>query len=203
MENERGVCVLKWRDKRDVLMMSTKHTTETVETQRRTGIVNKPKAIIDYNEGKSSIDLSDQMSSYGTALRKSLRWYKKLGVEFILGTTVVNAWVIYNQLSNSKMKMAKFREEIIRALFAEKDEEEGMHERQVDSPTRKSLQAHKFLKRDGLAVKTRKYCKRCYSEKIAKNLPKNLVKKVNSYCADCDNEPHYCLPCFNTIHHKK
>lgn len=202
MENERGVCILKWRDKRDVLMLSSKHTTETAEIQRRTGVVNKPKAVIEYNEGKSSIDLSDQMSSYGSALRKSLRWYKKLGIEFIFGTTVVNAWVIYNQLSNRKMKMAKFREDITRALFAEKDEEEKIHERQVDTPTRRSLAAHKFLKREGLAVKTRKYCKRCYSEKIANNLSKNLVKKVNTYCADCKDEPHYCLPCFNTIHHK-
>jgi hypothetical protein len=33
LENERGVCVLKWRDKRDVLMLSSKHTTDTVEVQ--------------------------------------------------------------------------------------------------------------------------------------------------------------------------
>lgn len=26
MENERGICVLKWKDKRDVLMLSTKHS---------------------------------------------------------------------------------------------------------------------------------------------------------------------------------
>jgi hypothetical protein len=73
------------------------------------------------------------MSGYGSALRKSLRWYKKLGVEFILGTTVVNAWVIYNQFANKKTKMTKFREDIIRALFAEKDNEDGVPERQVKS----------------------------------------------------------------------
>jgi hypothetical protein len=75
------------------------------------------------------------MSGYGSALRKSLRWYKKLGVEFILGKTVVNAWVIYNQFANKKTKMTKFREDIIRALFAEKDNEDGVPERQVKSGT--------------------------------------------------------------------
>jgi hypothetical protein len=135
------------------------------------------------------------MSGYGSALRKSLRWYKKLGVEFILGTTVVNAWVIYNQFANKKTKMTKFREDIIRALFAEKDNEDGVPERQVRS-------SHKFLKRDGLAVKTRKYCKGCYNKKIKNKSSKNLVKKVNTYCSDCDDEPHFCLPCFNAFHHK-
>lgn len=84
-ENERGICVLKWRDKRDVLVLSTYHRDETVEIQRRGNPIQKPKAIVDYNAGKSSIDLSDQMSSYSSALRKSIRWYKKLAVEMLLG----------------------------------------------------------------------------------------------------------------------
>ncbi|CAH2008658.1 unnamed protein product [Acanthoscelides obtectus] len=29
-ENERGICILKWRDKRDVLVLSTCHTDDTV-----------------------------------------------------------------------------------------------------------------------------------------------------------------------------
>ncbi|RZC35708.1 DDE Tnp 1 7 domain containing protein, partial [Asbolus verrucosus] len=56
LENERGVCVMKWRDKRDVHILSAKHTTETVDVQRRNGAVKKPQAIIEYNEGESSIN---------------------------------------------------------------------------------------------------------------------------------------------------
>lgn len=54
---------MKWRDKRDALVLTTCHTDETVAVQRRGGVVHKPKAIVDYNNGKSSIDVSDQMSS--------------------------------------------------------------------------------------------------------------------------------------------
>ncbi|KAJ8929353.1 hypothetical protein NQ314_017972 [Rhamnusium bicolor] len=32
MENHKGVTVLNWRDKRNVLMLSTKHSNEVVET---------------------------------------------------------------------------------------------------------------------------------------------------------------------------
>nr|CAH7755186.1 unnamed protein product [Callosobruchus chinensis] len=73
LENERGICILKWKDKRDVLLWSTKHSTETVEIQRRTGAIQKPQAVVDYNEAKSSIDQSDQMTSYNAPLRKSLK----------------------------------------------------------------------------------------------------------------------------------
>ncbi|CAH2006536.1 unnamed protein product [Acanthoscelides obtectus] len=80
-ENERGICVMKWRDKRDVLLLSTKHTDVMQDIQIRNETKSKPLAIIDYNKGKSSIDLSDQMASYNSALRKTIKWYRKLAIE--------------------------------------------------------------------------------------------------------------------------
>nr|CAH7747134.1 unnamed protein product [Callosobruchus chinensis] len=71
-ENNRGICILKWKYKRDVLMLSTKHAHETVIVHKRTGDVENPVAVIEYNKAKSSIDLSDQMASYACALRKTV-----------------------------------------------------------------------------------------------------------------------------------
>ncbi|KAJ8933858.1 hypothetical protein NQ318_004689 [Aromia moschata] len=73
----------------------TSEINETVQVQRRGKKINKPQAIIDYNKGKSSIDISDQMSSYSTALRRSIRWYKKVAIEILLGTSMVNAHFIF------------------------------------------------------------------------------------------------------------
>ncbi|KAI4464043.1 piggybac transposable element-derived protein 4 [Holotrichia oblita] len=80
-ENQKGITVTKWRDKREVLTLSTCHTEETTELIRRIGPVLKHKAVVDYNFGKASIDLSDQLASYGTALRRSLKWYRKNKIE--------------------------------------------------------------------------------------------------------------------------
>lgn len=55
------MCVLHWRDTRDVLILSTCYTDETVQIHRRGTIIQKPKVVIDYNTGKSFIDLSDQI----------------------------------------------------------------------------------------------------------------------------------------------
>lgn len=95
-EYANGIVVLKWKDKGDVRMLSTKHAPvmishsnqeddpnmpSTSRTKRRKSIVKaKPLAIIEYNKGKAGIDLSDQMVSYGSTLRKGLKWYRKLAI---------------------------------------------------------------------------------------------------------------------------
>ncbi|KAJ8888727.1 hypothetical protein PR048_008219 [Dryococelus australis] len=58
--------------------------------QHETHAVGTPLAICDYNKGKSGIDISDQMCSYATTLRKGVKWYRKLGIEYLLGMCIVN-----------------------------------------------------------------------------------------------------------------
>jgi hypothetical protein len=46
---------------------------------RKTNKVNehimKPQVVLDYNEGKQGIDLSNQSSAYYTCPRRSIKWY--------------------------------------------------------------------------------------------------------------------------------
>jgi hypothetical protein len=48
-ESDMGVVVLKWKDKRDVLMLSTMHGEDTKAVETRKGVVEKPHLIVDYN----------------------------------------------------------------------------------------------------------------------------------------------------------
>jgi hypothetical protein len=74
------------------MMLSTKHSDSQIEVQNRRGQANtKPEMIVAYNEGKSPVDLSDQMAAYQTPLRKSIKWYRKLAFEILLNTAMVNA----------------------------------------------------------------------------------------------------------------
>ncbi|CAH1975477.1 unnamed protein product [Acanthoscelides obtectus] len=201
LENGRGVCVLKWKDKRDVLLLSTKHTTETVDVQRRTGIVKKPRAVMEYNEAKSSIDQSDQMARYHSPVRKSLKWYRKLAIEFLLGTALVNAHIVYNLLANKKLKIPEFREEVIRSLFTDHGDAGELDVRQ-EKITKKTAKIHTLCRKEGQFDKVRKYCKGCYAKKLRGEITKNCVKKVVTFCGVCDDQPHFCLNCFNTTHAK-
>ena len=53
---------------------STSNTTPSTRSK------SKPKAVIEYNKGKASIDLSDQMGAYASVLRKDIKWYRKLAL---------------------------------------------------------------------------------------------------------------------------
>lgn len=75
------------------------HSDACVRTgkQARNGEeIIKPEAVVYYNSSKQGIDVSDQLVSYPSAARKSVRWYHKVAVELFLGTAVVNAHKVYN-----------------------------------------------------------------------------------------------------------
>ncbi|KAJ8964757.1 hypothetical protein NQ314_004648 [Rhamnusium bicolor] len=94
----------------------------------------KPPAVMAYNKAKKGVDVSDQMSSYYTCLRKSIKWYKKLFFEVLLGTCVVNSWVIYNNFGDdnrAKADMLQIREKIIAGLL--KSQNENV-EAEIDDP---------------------------------------------------------------------
>ena len=100
-QNASGVKASNWKDKRNVITLSTipEHTGELIPTDKksRSGAdILKPGSVLDYNNAKKGVDMSDQMSAYSTPLRRSTKWYRKVAIELLAGTSVVNAWVLYN-----------------------------------------------------------------------------------------------------------
>lgn len=118
--NRRGIMVLKWKDRRDVLMLSTKHDNSMISFNRRRTTIEKPRVVADYNKGKGYIDMTDQMGSYHTCLRKSIKWYRKLIFDIICNTSMVNALSIYTSVTGRKMALVYFREAVILGLLQNK-----------------------------------------------------------------------------------
>ncbi|CAG5026329.1 unnamed protein product [Parnassius apollo] len=105
-ENDKGITVMKWRDKREVSLLSTKHSTKFVKTSnRRSQTANKPQIVIDYNKAKSAVDLSDQMTAYSSPLRKTMKWYRMLACELLWNIAIVNAMVLYKTTYNKALFM--------------------------------------------------------------------------------------------------
>ncbi|KAJ6646992.1 PiggyBac transposable element-derived protein 4 [Pseudolycoriella hygida] len=88
------VYVNKWKDKRDVLSISTAHHRKLVEVKNRHGQSKmKPQNVADYNQYMSGIDRLDQMISYHSSTRKTVRWYKKVLLHLI-DVSVWNAFFL-------------------------------------------------------------------------------------------------------------
>ena len=80
--SKNRINVTKWKDKRDVVIISNKHLVEMAGiTKKRGDSKSKPNLIRDYNGEMSGNDKADQISHYD-CLRKSTRWYKKVELKY-------------------------------------------------------------------------------------------------------------------------
>lgn len=70
-KNRKGILVLKWRDKRDLFMISTTHDASIGQSM-------KPRVVEDYNKLMGYVDQSDQMAAYTPFVRKTTKWYISL-----------------------------------------------------------------------------------------------------------------------------
>lgn len=93
--SEDGVCVLKWKDRRDVLMISSEFGADMVNVTNRRGItVSKPEAVVKYNESMGGIDHFNQMMAYYPIEWKTLKWYKKLGIH-LFHLFLINSYFLF------------------------------------------------------------------------------------------------------------
>lgn len=200
-ETTSGVTVVKWNDKKEVLMLTTCHKgNETKDVKVRNRTVKQPVCKLDYDIGKCSVDLSDQLASYSTAVRKSTKWYRKIIVELIWGTSLVNAHHLYctNNVTNGPISsITDFKMSIIQSL-AEQNKRDEIEDR--SSRPSSARPRHRHIQHP---EKKRARCVGCY-EIYGRNGTKQpdgrtqRASVVWNICNEC--QVHYCKKCFNAKH---
>ena len=121
-QSKDDVRVAKWTGKRPVLMISNVHVPNLTNVINRRGQEKQKQNLMkDYNDYMSGIDRSDQMMSYHSGLRKTVRWYKKAGVYF-LEMFLTNAYYLYRKFStdNEFKHQLDFKENVIKLLMGER-----------------------------------------------------------------------------------
>jgi hypothetical protein len=208
METDDGkIAMTKWRDKRNVMTLSTKHSARSMQTvTTKTGrSVLKPSSVIDYNTGKSSIDISDQMASYSSALRRCVKWYRKLVFELVWGTSLVNAYYLYSKYSRlGKLTITEFREKVIEQMIDKhKTRVISTESKQVERRNSSST-THKLIDNiSGNPPKSKRgRCKGCYEIYGKKGTivdgKRKYASQVKTICSIC--KVFFCRNCFNKAH---
>ncbi|CAK1581722.1 unnamed protein product [Parnassius mnemosyne] len=214
--------VTKWKDKRVVTTLSTVNSAKkmTAVKTKRGQVIFKPDYVVDYNTGKSSIDVSDQMASYASALRRCTKLYRKLAMEFIWGTSLVNAYFLYNECSrNKKITIMEFREKVIEGLidkFVDQSsgnqppsicrEAAGSSRGAAGSSKETIGSSNKHLLVNFLVGRPPKLkrgrCKACYAIYGKKGMEvggkRKYATQVQTICNICKS--FYCRNCFNLAH---
>jgi len=76
----------------------------------------KPSAVLDYNKYKTGVDRSDQMLSYYSFERKTIKWWKKHFFR-LFDLVVVNAHILHNKTSKKKISLEIFYEKVAEGLL--------------------------------------------------------------------------------------
>lgn len=138
------------------------------------------------------------MASYSTAVRKSMRWYKKVAEHILFGTCIVNAYVMYKHFKKEKLSITNFKENVCLGLM-------GIENNFV---TEANQVGHHHLKESNIFVgvgknkrRQRKVCRSCFQQATPdiRKKSKNMTK-VATYCNKCPGTPFLCKPCFEILH---
>ena len=136
---ETGILCLKWKDKRDVCMLSTFHDDTMIDkNRRRKGVagmetIRKPKVVEEYNQSMNGVDRSDQMVLYYgyshryfkslliitakiTLFCRAMKWWKRIFYH-LLDLSLVNANILYNEASPKPLHHMDFRLAVAKSLL--------------------------------------------------------------------------------------
>ena len=197
-----------WKDKRDVLCLSTFHAPGEQVVQRFSGEVTKPNIICEYNKYMGGVDKLDQFLSYYTLCRKSAKWWKKVFFR-LLELCLVNAMCVYNakhpRFAESRRSHQKFREaliyELIQPLINKKDQEEP--NRNADTPENRPVKRRTVSstrlkgKHYSSKAETRRKCSLC-AYQVNPATGKRRDTKTYNFCKKCN--VHVCGKCFKAFH---
>ena len=133
----------------------------------------------------SGVDHSDQMISYHSSLRKTTRWYKKIGFR-ILELLLFNAYKIYVKETQSTMTELEFREIIVKHITG------PVSDRSILTSTAKFHFLEPIPSNDRKQYPTRT-CRQCAKQ--------NLQKESRYRCGKCTDHLALCVhPCFRVYH---
>lgn len=193
---------IKWRDVRDVYILSSAHDDTMEETPAARGAHQKikPTAVTAYNKKKIGVDKSDQMMSYYAFRRKSVKWWKKLFFHFF-DLALVNAHILHKKQATEKYRLCIFIQKVAEGLVADVGKET-----RIQSPPGTG---GRLLGRDHFPYRipgsgkkkegwAQRLCKVC-SDRGKHESGKSARQYTTMYCKKCD--VGLCIgECFEAYH---
>ncbi|XP_056397301.1 piggyBac transposable element-derived protein 4-like [Hyla sarda] len=186
-----GILCVRYKDKREVLVLTTihGHATTPVSVRGAPTEIYKPDCILAYNKFMGGVDLSDQVLKPYSAMRKTRAWYKKLAVHMVQ-MALYNAFVLYRH-AGQRGTFLEFQEVVIRNLIFGDQEDAGPS----TSESSRIVPGQHFpseIPHTGKKGRTQKKCRVCY---------KRGIRRDTTYqCETCPTQPGLCISCFKIYH---
>ena len=206
---------LKWSGekkkstKKPVTIISTIHQATELLTRKKDSYGNrilKPVPIYEYTKHMSGVDISDQYMSFHVALRKSMKWSRKLFFH-LFNMVILNSYLLNKKFGKKKLRKYDYIEYIANYLV-----ETGaptltcVPRRTFNLSSDRRLTERHFPKR--IPLRNGKLqgimCRACNftsSQIVAMgHAPQNLPRRTTIYwCDECET-PLCITPCFEIYH---
>lgn len=94
---------MRWKDAKDVYMLSTEETADMVECDTQCGREKKmkPAMVPLYKMNMGGVDLNDYLESRYSPCRATRKMWKKLAM-YLVSTVVTNAYIIFRMVSKDR-----------------------------------------------------------------------------------------------------
>lgn len=200
---QRGqVCALKWKDKKDISLISTVHSNATGKvTTKRNETRVKPAVVIDYNDTMGGDDRVDQhLADYNLPRKRGKKYYKKLFYH-LLDLALWNSFTLYRKSGGKKSSLV-YRLELIQLIMEKyhKDEFSCRKGRPSTHLTPLRLTGRHFPEYIPPTEKKQnptRQCRICCRVRDARG--KKIRRETRYFCSDCD-VPLCVTPCFRMYH---
>ena len=186
-----NVLIVKWADKKDIVVLTTKYNAGMVEKTKtyfgnKTTFYNKPLHIDRYNEKMGSVDLADQLLEPYALERKSLAWFKKIGIHMLFRMTL-NAHITFKNFSGENTPLLDFITSLIKEILLQHNLGAAAlalcfskGKRQLKTADTQSTEpTHQFIK---WADRKKKRRRTCYPKR----------RETTYYCPGCEGQPGLC-----------
>ncbi|KAM3940653.1 LOW QUALITY PROTEIN: piggyBac transposable element-derived protein 4-like [Leptodactylus fuscus] len=189
-----NVLYVKYKDKREVLVLTTIHGhTSTHVPERGTSTETpKPDCILDYNRYMGGVDLSDQVLKPYSAMRKSRVWYKKLAVH-IVQMAMYNAYVLF-RCAGQRGTFLDFQEVVIKNIL--------FRDQEGTVPSTSGSEAPCIVPGQHFPGEVPQTSKKGKNQKRCRVCAKRGIRKDTIYqCDTCPEKPGLCMKeCFRIYH---
>lgn len=199
---QRGkVTAMKWKDKKDISLLSTIHSLEIVDTEKRGEIKKKPKCVVDYNDTMGGVDRVDQhLADYALPRKRGKKYYKKIFFH-LLDLALWNSYILYCKNGGAKTPLM-YRIAVVDGIMKTylSDDMRPQAGRPSSTPTPTRLIGRHFpeyIPATEKKLNPTRQCAMCARVRDANN--KKIRRESRFYCPDCNVALCVC-PCFRVYH---
>ena len=204
-----NMVAIKWEDKREVYMLSSKHRPTMSITNKVDRVGNpvvKPTCIMDYNKHMGGVDTNDQLGNYYSFSRRTLKWWVKLFF-YMFNLAVTNAYLIYKKNNNAQHPLDhfNFRNKLAHELIQSHIVAKPKRGRKSNQENIARLTGRHFPEviptKEGAKKKAMRKCVACNTNSGKRRVPGDDSKRKETryWCPDC--EAALCIgECFRRYH---